>query len=216
VKKVNNGTQILDDPGTETKLEFIDPDEQRIAKLTQVDPNYVESLANPWTSMANASHESMKNRKAFLDRLRDQVITDDNLKLEDVQKLSLVRGFKKSDSPDKIEAASGKQEDSKSNNDSDFNPEKLEEVQDETLNYEEEKGKIESDPQTQNLDITNKANNSLNIDQKFQEDENSKQESELNAGLDYLEENAKANLEEIEEINKENIEELDKQLQERK
>ena len=166
--------------------------------------------------MANASHESMKNRKAFLDRLRDQVITDDNLKLEDVQKLSLVRGFKKSDSPDKIEAASGKQEDSKSNNDSDFNPEKLEEVQDETLNYEEEKGKIESDPQTQNLDITNKANNSLNIDQKFQEDENSKQESELNAGLDYLEENAKANLEEIEEINKENIEELDKQLQERK
>ena len=47
MKKVNNGTQILDDPGTETKLEFIDPDEQRIAKLTQVDPNYVESLANP-------------------------------------------------------------------------------------------------------------------------------------------------------------------------
>ena len=68
------------------------------------------------------------------------------------------------DSPNKIEDASWTQEDSRSNNDSDFNPEKQEEVQAETLNYEEEKGKRESDPQTQNLDAnTNPRIHSISI-----------------------------------------------------
>ena len=87
----NEEFKTLEDPGTETEIVFIDPEEERKAKMTQKEEDKKRSHNTKKTMLNYNGNEAIKNRKRFIQSLNDQAKSDDSITLHEVQNLSVNR-----------------------------------------------------------------------------------------------------------------------------
>ncbi|CAI2363869.1 unnamed protein product [Moneuplotes crassus] len=87
----NEEFKTLEDPGTETEIVFIDPEEERKAKMAQKEEDKKRSHNTKKTMLNYNGNEAIKNRKRFIQSLNDQAKSDDSITLHEVQNLSVSR-----------------------------------------------------------------------------------------------------------------------------